>query len=109
MMKLEIEKWNILCKAFPVQNFQVSGKKKLLLQSNTKLGLFQLYVARYMNESRANGLIPNGFSTSEDSNELINLQLSQPESQSQQASAIITQLGSAHIGHLIIAMYRRLL
>lgn len=67
-------------------------KGNLIQQENVEL-CKKLYVTRYMNESRGNGLIPNGFSTSEDSNELINLQLSQPESQSQQASAIIMQLG----------------
>ncbi|GAB2279275.1 hypothetical protein Dimus_013920 [Dionaea muscipula] len=63
------------------ENLELCEKVKHIHQENMEL-YKKLCVARNVNQTAASALIPNGFSTSEDSNELIHLQLSQPESQS---------------------------
>ncbi|GMH24656.1 hypothetical protein Nepgr_026499 [Nepenthes gracilis] len=89
----EIQELNRKGNLIHQENVELCKKVKLIHQENMEL-YKKLYGIRDMNEASPNSFIPNGFSTSEDSNDHINLQLSQPESQSHQAAATAaTELG----------------
>ncbi|GAB4847188.1 MADS-box transcription factor 27 [Ancistrocladus abbreviatus] len=92
ILTCEIQELNHKGNLIHQQNLELCKKVKLIHQENIEL-YKKLYGTRNMNEASGNSFIPNGFSTSEDSNELIHLQLSQPESQSHQASTTATDLG----------------
>ncbi|GAB4848828.1 hypothetical protein Ancab_003622 [Ancistrocladus abbreviatus] len=90
----EIQELNHKGNLIHQENLELCKKVKLIHQENIEL-YKKLYGTSNRTEASGSSFFPNSFNTSEDSNELIHLQLSHPESQSHQALATAT---ATHLG-----------